>query len=399
VNDPRSTIGQRVALLRQARGLSRDELAGAIGYSGEWLKSVELGRRQLDRFSVIQALAEALGADYTDLLGRPTPTGDPATQAAHQAIPALRRTLLRAQLPNSTAGSPLPLPELRTRVNRTNRQRRHARYGNLAVDLPELLTDLAATAAATAGAQRDVANHLLAEARHNAAMMTKKLGYVDLAALAAAQALQAALASGDPLLVTAMEWTQAEVCMTAGATDEARLLVAGGLDRVEGLLTDDDLGAWSLWGTLHLVDSVIDAQRGQQAEAANALAEAAIAADRVGSAATYQTEFTAGNRAIHVVHVALELGEGREALDRVAGIDLTSLPKERRARHGIDRARAAARDGDDAQAMHEIVTADRLSPEGVRSHPLVLDMVATAARRARTLGPVAETAKRLRIPI
>jgi transcriptional regulator with XRE-family HTH domain len=370
-----------------------------MGKSAEWVKSIELGKRRLDSFSTIQALAEALEVDYVDLIGRPRPLGDPETQTAHLLIPTIRRTLLRAQLPTVVLGAPMPIEELRGRVNETNKLRRHGHYSQLGALLPELLVDIATTSQVLEGADRDAAHHLLAEARHNTTMMTKKLGYVDLAALAASQALQAAVASGDPLLITAMEWTQAEVCMTAGARAEARALIDAGLDRVDGLLADDDAGAWSLWGTLHLVRAVTDAQQGRQGEAAGHLAEAATAAERVGDGATYQTEFSRGNQAIHIVHVALEAGEGLAALERIAGVDMTRLPKERRARHGIDRARAHVRDGDDAGAMAEILAADRLSPEGVRSHPLVTEMVTTSARRARTRGPVAEAARHLNIPI
>lgn len=397
--DAQLTIGQRVSQYRTTRGWSRTQLADAMGKSPDWVKSIELGKRRLDSFSTIQALAAALGVDYVDLIGRPQPLGDPETQTAHLLIPTLRRTLLRAQLSTTAAGVPLPLSDLRSRVNETNKLRRHGHYSQLGGLLPELLVDIATTSQALDGADQDAAHHLLAEARHNTTMMTKKLGYVDLAALAASQALQAAIASGDPLLITAMEWTQAEVCMTAGARAEAEALLDAGLDRIDALLADDDPGSWSLWGTLHLVKAVTAGQHGRQAEAAGHLAEAATAAERVGAGASYQTEFSTGNQAIHVVHVALELGEGVGALERIAGVDMKGLPKERRARHGIDRARAHARDGDDAGAMREILAADRLSPEGVRSHPLVQEMVVTSARRARTVGPVAEVARHLHIAI
>jgi len=393
------TIGQRLQQARIARDWSREDLAGALGKSPEWVKSVELGRRRLDSFTVIQAIADVLQVDYTDLLGRPRALGDPTTQGAHLLIPAVRRTLLHSLLP-AVGAVPLPLDELRRRVTDSNGLRRHGHYTQLATLLPELLTDTAATAAAIGEADRPAAHHLLAESRHNAAMMAKKLGYVDLAALAAGQAVQAAQLSGDPLLITAMEWTQAEVCMTAGARGEAEALLDIGLDRIDGLLgSDDDTGQWSLWGTLHLVKAVTASQRGRSADAAAHLAEAASAADRDQTGGAYQTEFSEGNQAIHVVHVALELGEGVEALERVARVSLAGMPRERRARHRIDRARAFTRDGDDAAAMREITEADRLSPEGARAHPMVQEMVLTAARRARTVGPIAETARRLHIAI
>lgn len=393
------TIGQRVASFRKAAGLSRADLAARIDCSTDTLKSYELGRRSLDAYTTIEKIADALGIDVTELLGRPPRLPSPETRAAHLAIPAVRRILLQAQLPGGPTGAPMPLAGLQARVDESSRLRRHARYGELGASLPELLTDLTVTAATTSGADRAAAYRLLAEARHDTTMMTKKLGYVDLAALAAMQALQAAYVTEDPLLVTAMEWTQAEVCMSAGATAEAEGLIRAGLDRLDPLL-GDDTDTWSLWGTLQMVLAVVDAKRGGRADAAEHLAEAAAAAGRLGTAEPgYQTEFSAGNQALHAMHVGLELGEDLEPLERIRHVNLSMLPRERRGRHGIDRARARARAGDDAGAMEELLAADRISPEGVRSHPLTQELVVSAAQRARQVGPVAEAARRMHIAI
>ncbi|TDD65054.1 XRE family transcriptional regulator [Actinomadura rubrisoli] len=48
--------------------MSRAQLAETVGYSVEWLKSVEFGRRKLDRHSVIVALADALEVHVVALL-------------------------------------------------------------------------------------------------------------------------------------------------------------------------------------------------------------------------------------------------------------------------------------------------------------------------------------------
>ncbi|MFC5744094.1 helix-turn-helix domain-containing protein [Actinomadura rugatobispora] len=399
--DEISTIGRRVYEFREARGMSRAELADAVGYSVEWLKSVEIGRRALDRYSVITALSDALDVHVVSLLGVPHQGGTAEQQRAHIAIPRLRRVLLRAEMPPRPGGAPLPLEDLRNRVSRAHRQRRHARYGDLATDLPQLLDDAAATAVALDGSDRERAFGMLAEARHDAAMATKKLGYVDLAGIAATQAVRAASASGDPMLVTAMVWTQAEVYMSAGAVDEAHEITTQQIDQLDPLLADADPGTWSLWGTLHLVESVIQAQWRRREEAAAHLVEAADAADRVGAGVSeYQTEFGPGNKAIHAVHVALELGEGGEALQRIAGVDMSSLPKERRARHGVDRALARSRDGDDEAAMEELMKADKVAPECVRNHPITHELVATAAQRSRVVKePIAAAAETLGIPI
>ncbi|WP_371496233.1 helix-turn-helix domain-containing protein [Kitasatospora sp. NBC_00374] len=395
----RRSIGQRVARYREASGLSRAQLAEEVGRNADWLRSVESGRLPLDRYTMVHAIAAALDADPVDLLGRPTPVGDPRTRPAHRTVPALRRALLRAGLPLTVQEEPPPLDVLRRRVDETDRLRRHAHYGELGLLLPQLLDDLRAAADTSAGVDRDIAHHLLTEARHNAAMLTKKLGHPDLATAAAAQARQAAAVPGDPLLATAAQWLQAEVCLTVGATAEAQALIDGGLARLDGLLTDTAPGAWSLWGTLHLVGAVLEAQLGRQAESAGHLTEAATAADRVGEHPGHQTEFSAGELAIHLVHAALELGADPDVLDRITEVDLSRLPRERRARHGIDRARLFARAGDDATAVRELLAADRIAPEAVRAHPLVPELVLTAAHRSRTPGPATDAARRLAIPL
>jgi transcriptional regulator with XRE-family HTH domain len=396
------TIGQRVKQLRTSLKIDRADVAERIGRSVEWLKSVENGRRSLDRYSMITALATALGVDVTELLGVPHRAGATIEQQrAHVAIPALRRVLLRADIVSSQTGAPTPLEDLRARIDEAHRYRRHARYGDLSAVLPQLLLDTADTAAVLDGSQQERAFALLAETRHDAAMMTKKLGYIDLAAMAAAQGVRAANGSGDPLLVTALVWTQAEVYISAGAIDEAHELTTDQINQLDPRLGVGDDGAWSLWGTLHLVESVIQAQQLRGSEAASHLVEAASAADRVGSGqSAYQTEFGPENRAIHAVHVGLELGGGREVIERVAGVDMKALPKERRARHGIDRALACSRDGEDDLAMTELMKADRIAPEAVRNHPIARELVSTAAHRSRVVSEeIAAASARLGVPI
>ncbi|WP_165495202.1 helix-turn-helix domain-containing protein [Actinomadura roseirufa] len=396
------TIGQRVKQIRTASNISRADLAGRVDRSVDWLKSVEIGRRQLDRYSTIAAVAAALGCEVTELLAVPHRSGASIEQRrAHAAVPALRRVLLRADLPPRAAGAPIDLDALRSRVDVAHRYRRHARYGDLAADLPQLLQDVAHTTAVLEGREKERAFALLAEARHDAAMMAKRLGYVDLAAMAAAQGVRAANASGDPLLVTALTWTQAEVYITAGAVDEAHEITTGQMDVLDPLLGDGSEGIWSLWGTLHLVESVIQARRLRGAEAASHLVEAAAAASRVGSGhSEYQTEFGPENRAIVAVHVGLELGGGREALSPVDDAVLSGLPKERRARHAIDRALAASRDGDDLAAMGELLEADKIAPEAVRNHPIARELVVAAAHRSRTVKePIVTAATRLGVSI
>lgn len=71
-------------------------------------------------------------------------------------------------------------------------------------------------------------------------MWAKRLGHVDLAGMAAVQALRAARKSGDPLLVTMAVWTQAEVYITAGAIGEAHELTTRTIDELDGHLGENE---------------------------------------------------------------------------------------------------------------------------------------------------------------
>ncbi|WP_344952829.1 helix-turn-helix transcriptional regulator [Sphaerisporangium flaviroseum] len=396
------TIGQRVRQFRLARGIERAELADRLGYTVAWLKSVEIGKRQLDRFSVIAAIADALQVEVATLLGLPNATaGDREHQRAHIAIPQLRKVLLRGYLPSRAAGVPFELEDLRERVNTGHHQARHGRFGDLLTDLPRLLIDIAFTAAGVEGVEHERACGMLAEGLHDAALSTKKLGYIDLATIAASQATRAAESSGDPLLMTATRWTQTEVYLAAGAVDEAHELLGFSIDDLDPMLGQGGADVWSLWGTMHLVEATIQAQWQRRGEAAAHLVEAAAAADRVGSGRnSYMTEFGPENRALIAVQVDVEMGAGPDALQKVEGTPIDNLPKERRARHRISRALAFSRVGDDDQAMQELLEGHQIAPECVTNHPLARDVVKTAARRALTLsGPIATVVNRLGVPI
>lgn len=393
--------GRRIALHREARGLTRAQLAEAVGRNTDWLRSVESGRLAVDRYAMFQALAQALGIGQDDLLGGPLPPDDPDTAPAHLAVPALRHALLRARLPQPPPTEPAPLDELRRRTDESARLRRDAAYAELGGLLPGLLDELEGAAVTLGGPGRDIARHLLAEAWHDAALTAKRLGRQDLAAGAADRSRRAAEAVGDPALLAVADLLQAEVCLAAGAADAARALVAAGLDRLDPLLADPRGApeAWGLHGTLLLVGAVLEAQRGRQAETAAHLAGAAHAAVRAGGRAGARSECSAADHALHAVHAALELGGELDVLAPAEAVDLGGLPRERRARHGIDRARARARADDHEGALRELVAADRISPATVRPHGLVPGLVAAAAGRVRTAGLVAGTARLLHVPL
>lgn len=80
-------VRYRVTRLRQWRGLAQPDLAYAVDRTHSWMDKVERGVRDLDRVSVLLALAEALRVDPPLLLIPPTdrpwiPRQRPATEPA-----------------------------------------------------------------------------------------------------------------------------------------------------------------------------------------------------------------------------------------------------------------------------------------------------------------------------
>jgi transcriptional regulator with XRE-family HTH domain len=87
------SVGERIAWYRQRRGMSQEVLAGLVGRTADWLSKVENNRIDLDRLSVLQALASALDVTVGDLLGEPSLL-DWSPDSGHSTVPALRTALM-----------------------------------------------------------------------------------------------------------------------------------------------------------------------------------------------------------------------------------------------------------------------------------------------------------------
>lgn len=67
--DVRARVGRNVQELRRERRLSQEELAHRAGVHPTYLSGVERGRRN-PTITVLQRIAEALGGDIDQLVGR-----------------------------------------------------------------------------------------------------------------------------------------------------------------------------------------------------------------------------------------------------------------------------------------------------------------------------------------
>ncbi|TQJ24441.1 transcriptional regulator with XRE-family HTH domain [Micromonospora sp. A202] len=100
-NEP--PIGRRMAELRARRGMSQQVFADRIRRSKSWVDKVERGVRALDRLSVIETVAAALGVAPDVLLAGKAPR-DPVADTGGD-VDRLRAALARYD------GRPRPRPD------------------------------------------------------------------------------------------------------------------------------------------------------------------------------------------------------------------------------------------------------------------------------------------------
>lgn len=83
------TIGERISWYRRRRGISQKVLAEFVGHTEDWLNKLENNRIQLDRLSVINAIARELDVSLTDLLVESSFV-EWSSDTGRRTVPALR---------------------------------------------------------------------------------------------------------------------------------------------------------------------------------------------------------------------------------------------------------------------------------------------------------------------
>src|SRR5689334_4831962 len=91
MSDSAELVGGQIAYHRKRLGLSQAELAALVGRSESWVSQVERGVRAVDRMSVLQRVADALGIAVSDL--RDTEQADTQTTSRPEVFEYLRLAL------------------------------------------------------------------------------------------------------------------------------------------------------------------------------------------------------------------------------------------------------------------------------------------------------------------
>ncbi len=391
------SIGERVAYYRRRRGLTQIALAGLVGRTQSWVEKIENARAPLDRVSVVRELARALDVSLHDLL--PDDVAELESDGRGQSVPALRDLVLsyravnpRFALLDVDVTAPTVI-ELRAMVNDVWTAYQDSRFGYVVMRLNQVLP--LAYLATRQPCDTDDAKRCLAYLYQAAASVLVKLGDLDLARLCADRGDIAAQEMGDPITLTALQRSIAHTLLSNGQFADAVTIVREGVIDASGLRNGAGL---SVTGTLMLVGATASARAGERGEAMTFLRHADELAARLGGDRNEMwTSFGPTNVAIHRVTVAAELGDIQNAIELGTGLDVRTMPRERRIRHQLEVARALSRSGRRDESVTALLSAEAGAPEQVRRHFLTHELVHSwlRATKARPSAALVALARRL----
>lgn len=389
------SMGERVAELRRRRGISQRELAAEVRRSESWVSQVERGVMGVERLSVLQTLADALGVTVRDL--RPEAVVaevGTAVVAAPNDLDDLRRVLtghpaLALLFARRRARKAAPVGELTQRVERAWELTHASRFAELTVELAALLPRLEEAIRTAPDEQRPDLHRLLARAYQAAAAAFARQDDDDAAWLAADRAISTAEASGQPLDVAAGHFRMAHAFIGLRRNDQAERVAKLAVDALRPRTEQRNAKPeeLSVFGAMLLVLAIVAAREGDRPTVRAYIDEARRVAARIGEDRNdYNTEFGPTNVELHAVSAAVDLGDAGEAIDVAAGIDATGLSPERQVRLLIDLARAHTQRRHVGEAIAALIQAEQIAPEMLRSHgkarETIRDLMQLTGRRA-----------------
>jgi transcriptional regulator with XRE-family HTH domain len=374
------TIGERVAWYRRRRGMSQEVLAAIVERTVDWVSKVENNRIELDRLSVIKAVADALDVSLGDLLAEPS-LMDWTPDGGHRTVPALRDALMdyRQITPFGGQHPPVaapPLADLDRELADMWSAYQGSRFGYVTARLPGLLGRAQAAAETYDGDDLLRSRRLLGLSYQLAAVQLTKLGEAELAWIAADRGLNAARATGDPVVTGSLYRSVTHAPLSAGRYGEAVRLTEHTASYLEPGLRSPSPQFLSVYGTLFLAGSMAGARNNDRSTVRAFLASADETARRLGHDANHLwTAFGPTNAAIHRVATAAELGDIQVAIDLGPQIDTSPVPMERRIRHALEVARAYSKRRRIDEAQATLLDAEQMAPEQVRYHFLSRQLV------------------------
>jgi transcriptional regulator with XRE-family HTH domain len=361
---PTPQIGDRIAIARRRRGMSRKALAHIVGRSEEWLRQIENGQRRLDSIEYAVRIGHALriGNIWAFLGLEEAGVGSPSTDIkaiAHIREALLDSVLVQAFMPQPAWDEAAVTIEADVAEARRRWLGEGDRYHRTLSLLPRLLRGAACRLHTVGG----VATEPVVAAYHLVRTVLSRVGEEHLALIAADRALSAAERIDGAALVAA-SWHVSACYLEQGSLIEAyRFALAADGQLSEGL-QDGPL----LSGALYLMAADAAAAMLEAHRAYDLLGEARRIAASVSDVMTpYLVPFGPTEVGIYSVQVAIRLGHPGEAIRLASQIDIPEdYPADRQARHYIPLAYLHSRRNEDAAAVFALTKVAALSPEDIR---------------------------------
>ncbi|GAA0373036.1 hypothetical protein GCM10010151_73880 [Actinoallomurus spadix] len=365
---PDLTFGDRVKLLRNRRGLTRDVLGALVGKSGSWVKAVEAGRLQQPKLPILLRLGEALRVrDIAELTGDQSVPVQLFAGPGHPALPAVRDAINALVPPDAP---PPPLDHLRARINAAWRARHAAPDHRTVLGrlLPDLIRDTQRAVQFYESGDRRQAQAMLADVYNLSQFFLAYQPAADLLWRVAERAMAAAQEADAPEAIGGAAWLLIEAHRDAGEFEIAEGVNQQALDLLRPYMDDADHRLRARWGALLFARAYTAARAGESGTAWRMWDEANDAAHRLPQ--DYYDRMTSFSRTImgaHAVTIAVELrqgGESRQQARRAARPLIPSQP--RRGRHLIEVARAYHLNNDRESALGSLKEAYVAAPETIR---------------------------------
>ncbi|MFJ6386465.1 helix-turn-helix domain-containing protein [Streptomyces sp. NPDC091972] len=365
-------FGQRLQILRTRKGLTRDQLGGLAGRSGQWVKDIETGRRGVPRLEMILRLAEILRVrDLSDLTGDQSVHVDLFVGPGHPRLAEVKAAI--DAFPLTTQRQAPPIAHLRARLARAWQARHSAPNHREVIGelLPDLIRDAqAGVRQADSGAERRAAHAILAEVYSLSQFFVAYQPDPALLWRVADRGLIAAQESEDPHAIGVAAWLAAQAHRDAGPAhyDAADAVNMETLAYLQPLLPDANNEVLAIAGALTFEAGYTAARRGETGTAWRYWDQARDMAARLPE--DYYHPATSFSRAImgaHAVTVAVELHQGGESVRQAAAADAVTIPsRPRRARHRIEEARGYQLDGQPDVALATLAQAHEAAPETIK---------------------------------
>ncbi|MFF9018438.1 helix-turn-helix domain-containing protein [Streptomyces sp. NPDC014870] len=388
-------FGQRMQMLRERRGMTRQELAGLLGETQHWVKNLESGRTQAPSVETVYRIAETLRVrDLADLTGRPDMQFDLFIGPGHPRLAAVREAVDSFGLASSQQAP--SAAHIAARIRRAWSARHSAPNHREVVGelLPGLIRDAQlAVKQAQAPADWRAAQAVLAEVYSLAQFFLAYQPDSSLLWRAAERSMVAAQQSDDPHTVGVSAWLLTQAHRDSGRShyDAADAVNRQALALLEPLLADAGNDVLAIAGALQFEAGYTAARRGETATAWRYWDTARSMASRLPE--DYFHPVTSFSRAImgaHAVTVAVELHSGSESVRQAARSEANTIPsRPRRARHRIEQARGYHLDGQPEAAIATLNLAYEAAPETIRyngyARTIVLEQAESkvTARRRR----------------